>query len=497
MENVVYHGSSVGSLETITPHKSTHGTYVYASYDKEVATIFAKKCGNDLTYGIGRTNKSEPWTLIERVPGAFEVMFNNPFSLYTLSDESFKDINTHFDEVVSTKEVKVLKEEKYSNVYEALKSLERQGKVKFISFNPNSEIIHKDIDNMLERYVKGCLQRSNTLKKRDFEELLFLHPMLLDRVNQYLLEENVNSEIFHKEDLVTILQRKLCFKRVGLKEEAFLRLGINEILRAYPELKDYIEQSLEIKNLNKEQLIKILLDFIFLDYPDIPKEIKMGIYNYYLQDKRDLKIIAREIYDYFKKFSELEDLISKDIEPNIINNSIILIGPMGVGKSSVAKELSELTNMPKISLDNRTQLKDLYANRDKFLSKKEFELYLVGSVFNSLKEPAIIDFGAGHSIYKTPLMFYEFQRLMKKFKNVVYLVPSEDKTEALEIINERVQQRGKNNSVDYEKINKEHLESPCNNLVATMKVCTKGLSVDEVTKKVLVNVKEKNENIKL
>lgn len=123
--------------------------------------------------------------------------------------------------------------------------------------------------------------------------------------------------------------------------------------------------------------------------------------------------------------------------------------------------------------------------------------YLVGSVFNSLKEPAIIDFGAGHSIYKTPLMFYEFQRLMKKFKNVVYLVPSEDKTEALEIINERVQQRGKNNSVDYEKINKEHLESPCNNLVATMKVCTKGLSVDEVTKEVLVNVKERNENIKL
>ena len=162
---------------------------------------------------------------------------------------------------------------------------------------------------------------------------------------------------------------------VGLKEEAFLRLGTNEILRVYPELKDYIEQSLEIKNLNKEQLIKILLDFIFLDYPDIPKEIKMGIYNYYLQDKRDLKIIAREIYDYFKKFSELEDLISKDIEPNIINNSIILIGPMGVGKSSVAKELSELTNMPKISLDNRTQLKDLYANRDKFVSKKEFELY--------------------------------------------------------------------------------------------------------------------------
>lgn len=84
--------------------------------------------------------------------------------------------------------------------------------------------------------------------------------------------------------------------------------------------------------------------------------------------------------------------------------------------------------------------------------------------------------------------------LVKKNLNCIW---REDKTEALEIINERVQQRGKNNSVDYEKINKEHLESSCNNLVATMKVCTKGLSVDEVTKEVLVNVKERNENIKL
>lgn len=38
---------------------------------------------------------------------------------------------------------------------------------------------------------------------------------------------------------------------------------------------------------------------------------------------------------------------------------------------------------------------------------------------DKLKEPAIIDFGDGHSIYKTPLMFYEFQRLIKKLiKNI-------------------------------------------------------------------------------
>ena len=48
-------------------------------------------------------------------------MFNNPFSLYTLPIDTFKDIKTGFAEVVSDISVKVLKEEKSSNVYEALK----------------------------------------------------------------------------------------------------------------------------------------------------------------------------------------------------------------------------------------------------------------------------------------------------------------------------------------------------------------------------------------
>ena len=58
---------------------------------------------------------------------------------------------------------------------------------------------------------------------------------------------------------------------------------------------------------------------------------------------------------------------------------------------------------------------------------------------------------------------------MKKFKNIVFLVPSEDKSEALRIINERVAKRNQNNGVDYAKINKSHLESPCNDVIATMK----------------------------
>lgn len=35
----VYHGSKIHGLEVLTPHESTHGTYVYATKSKEIAII--------------------------------------------------------------------------------------------------------------------------------------------------------------------------------------------------------------------------------------------------------------------------------------------------------------------------------------------------------------------------------------------------------------------------------------------------------------------------
>ena len=84
---------------------------------------------------------------------------------------------------------------------------------------------------------------------------------------------------------------------------------------------------------------------------------------------------------------------------------------------------------------------------------------------------------------------------MKKFKNIVFLVPSEDKDEALRIINERVAKRGQNNDVDYTKINKSHLESPCNDIIATMKVCTKEMNPKEAANEILRRIQERKEEV--
>lgn len=95
----VYHGSKEHGIKRLEPRKSTHGVYVYATPEKALTLVFSGRCGDDLTYDIGHfdTDKNGPWELVENIPGAFEKMFSNSSSIYLLSGETFKDINTGFE----------------------------------------------------------------------------------------------------------------------------------------------------------------------------------------------------------------------------------------------------------------------------------------------------------------------------------------------------------------------------------------------------------------
>lgn len=90
---------------------------------------------------------------------------------------------------------------------------------------------------MLENFVAFQKGNGKTFSKYDFEDMVFLHPNLLGHINEILLEENINNQIIKKEDLITILQKKLCLMSTGLKNEPFLNNGIKVILETYPELK--------------------------------------------------------------------------------------------------------------------------------------------------------------------------------------------------------------------------------------------------------------------
>ncbi|MCH5166389.1 MAG: hypothetical protein J1F35_00720 [Erysipelotrichales bacterium] len=174
----VYHGSKVHGLKSLTPHESTHGTYVYATACKEIAIIMSKRCGDDATYSL-TTNKDGKLDLVERLPHAFAKMFSNAFSLYTLDASSFKNINTGFNEVVSEVEVTVIKEEEYSNLMDALNKLVEDNLINIYYYPNRPDYIPADdsdlIDKIRNTYIAKMHKQYTT---RQLARWIFLHPNL-------------------------------------------------------------------------------------------------------------------------------------------------------------------------------------------------------------------------------------------------------------------------------------------------------------------------------
>ncbi|MGN1270108.1 MAG: hypothetical protein ACI4UU_04490 [Clostridia bacterium] len=125
--------------------------------------------------------------------------------------------------------------------------------------------------------------------------------------------------------------------------------------------------------------------------------------------------------------------------PDVVKRkTIILIGPMGTGKSTIAKLLkTQIDGMDRIGLDNKDQLEGLYKRRRNFKNFKNFEFMLTGTILSSLDRPYIIDFGAGHSIYEDKRLKEQLQRMCANFSNVILLLPSENKEESRRILAER------------------------------------------------------------
>ena len=231
---------------------------------------------------------------------------------------------------------------------------------------------------------------------------------------------------------------------------------------------------------------------------NFPLELIEQAKNIYKTDQRPYIEIEKEIINFSKKVELMEQLVNIPIDQKILDDSILIIGPMGVGKSTISNELCKSTELKRLSLDNREQLSQIYKQKPNFNYFKEFEFYLTATVLTNINEPMIIDFGAGHSIYENPIMFYEIKKLINKFKNVELILPSEDLNKSLQIINERISLRKEKDLKQRMLNNKHFLESPCNYELAKDIIYTNNLSLEEVTNIILKKIDDrKKEQINL
>lgn len=132
---------------------------------------------------------------------------------------------------------------------------------------------------------------------------------------------------------------------------------------------------------------------------------------------------------------------------------IILIGPAGTGKSTLASLLATRLGRPRVSLDEMrwAYYAEVGYDRDYGQQLREtlgfpalvryWERFGAHAVERVLADhhDCVIDFGAAHSVYEDEQDFRRVQQALAPYANVVLILPSPDPDESIRILEERQQ----------------------------------------------------------
>jgi shikimate kinase len=186
-----------------------------------------------------------------------------------------------------------------------------------------------------------------------------------------------------------------------------------------------------------------------------------------------------------------------------MNSTIILIGPMSAGKSTIGQLLAEELGCPNYSLDEKRR--DYYKEigYEEALAEeirqsegmvgllrywKPFEAHAVVRTLADHSD-GVIDFGAGHSVYDDDVLFGRVQKALEPYPYVILLLPSPDLDESVEILNNRFSQLLALEGIEADKrtleINEHFVKHPSNFLLAKLIVYTKDRTPEETCAEIL------------
>ena len=292
---LIYHGSQIPNLKELRIHGSTHGNYVYATKNKGIAILFSNHIFNDSLLTISRNEETVPYELIERVPGVFDKAFNKDSTIYTVDDETFKDIHTGFDEVVSDVNVPIINEEHIDNIYDEIKKLEEQGIFKLYKYPNKPKNIPTDDSDLLQKEIDQIERIGRQVNNESFDRLILLHPGLLPVINNYIIDNNLEIDLLKKQDIITIFGKYLSYQMIKPDMRFNLDFSIKMIANTYPELNSNIQNMLQVLNASKENKISFMLNTLSSNLDMDSKMILVEQSKKYLNDERSISQIGEEI----------------------------------------------------------------------------------------------------------------------------------------------------------------------------------------------------------
>jgi shikimate kinase len=181
-------------------------------------------------------------------------------------------------------------------------------------------------------------------------------------------------------------------------------------------------------------------------------------------------------------------------EANTIRQEIVLIGPIGAGKSTIGALLAEHLGLPQVSMDDlRVAYYREIGYDEAFAGQlrategfpalvaywKPFEARAVERLLADHRD-CVFDMGAGHTVYEDPALFERVRLALAPFRNVVLLLPSENVEQSLELMEgyDPVLARDR-------AINRHFIEHPSNGLLARYTVYWHGLTPEQTRDEVL------------
>jgi adenylate kinase family enzyme len=189
-----------------------------------------------------------------------------------------------------------------------------------------------------------------------------------------------------------------------------------------------------------------------------------------------------------------------------MSSTIILIGPLGAGKTTVGQLLAEKLGLPFCSVDTVREEYYQKVGYDQALASqlaaseqglqevlrysKPFEARMVEQILADYH--GVIDFGASNSVYEDEGLFTRVENALAPYPNVMLLLPSPDLDESAEILKERLIrmliESGKEFTDELFELNEYFVKHPSNRQLAKQIVYTQGKTPAEICDELVQNL---------